>query len=260
MALLTFLSDFGEKDHYVAAVKAAILAAQPAQQIIDLSHHIHRHDIGHAAYVIRQVYTAFPAGTVHLVAVDSILPGTDRLVAVALNEHYFVGHDTGIYYLIHPDTPKLAVQLDAPKGTFPARDVLAAAAARLANGASMSSLGQPIENLNIRVDRQLKATKREMVGQVVHIDHFGNVITNISRREFDTICGLHGGAPRILVRFARETFTQLHKSYAEVDDGDCFVLFNSYELLEIGIKKGRASDLLGLRADTPVVIEFNPEG
>ncbi len=259
MALLTFLSDFGEKDHYVAAVKAAILAVQPSQQIVDISHHIHRHDIGHAAYVIRQLYTSFPRGTVHLIAVDPVLPGSDKLIALELNDHLFVGHDSGIHYLIHPETPTAAVQLASSASTFPARDTLGAAAAQLANGARLSSLGESIANLNIRVDRQLKATKREMVGQVIHIDHYGNLVTNISQREYDTICSLHGGNPRILVRFARESFSQLHKSYGEVEDGDCFVLFNAYGFLEIGIKKGRAAELLGLKLDTPIFIEFNPE-
>jgi hypothetical protein len=259
MALLTFLSDFGEKDHYVAAVKAAILAVQPTQQMVDISHHIHRHDIGHAAYVIRQVYTSFSPGTVHLIAVDPVLAGSEKLVALELNNHFFVGHDSGIYHLIHAEKPISAIELPSSGSTFPARDVLGAAAAKLANGARLDSLGAPIEALNIRMDRQLKATKREMVGQVIHVDHFGNLVTNISQREFDTICKLHRGNPRIWVRFARESFSQLHKSYGEVDDGDCFVLFNAYGFLEIGIKKGRAADLLGLKLDTPIFIEFNPE-
>jgi len=258
MAFITFMSDFGERDHYVAAVKAAILGMQPAQQIIDISHHIDRHDIGHAAYVMRKSYTLFPNGTVHLIAVDSVLPGTEKLVAVELNGHFFVGHDTGIYYLIHQESAPLSVRLESQNSTFPARDALATAAVKLANGTTLASLG-PAVPLQVKVDRQLKATKREMVGQVVHIDHFGNLITNITKKDFDAICLLHGGNPAYNVRFAHEQINQLHKSYSDVDDADCFVLFNSDGFLEIGLRKARAAQLLAMKLDSPVMIEFNPD-
>lgn len=258
MAFITFMSDFGERDHYVAAVKAAILGIQPTQQIIDISHHIDRHDIGHAAYVMRKSYSLFPKGTVHLIAVDSVLPGTDKLVALELNGHFFVGHDTGIYYLIHPENPSLSVRLESKNSSFPAKDTLAEAAVKLAKGSALAGLG-PAVPLQVKVDRQLKATKREMVGQVVHIDHFGNLITNINKKDFDAICQLHGGNPRYNVRFAHEQVSQLNKSYNEVEDADCFVLFNSDGFLEIGLRKARAAQLLAMKLDSPVMIEFNPE-
>lgn len=256
MAILTFLSDFGEKDHYVAAVKAAILAVNPSQQIIDISHQIRRHDIGHAAYVMKQVYNAFPEGTVHLMAIDPILSGSHWPVALKQTGHYFVGHDSGIQHLISSTPPEEIVEIPSKGGTFPARDTLAPAAARLAQGESLASIGKPIAALQVKMDRQLKATKREMVGQVIHIDHYGNLITNINKQDFDAICALHGGNPEYTLRFARELFTQIHQNYRDVEAGDCFVLFNSYGFLEIGINKGRAAELLGLKLDTPVIIEF----
>lgn len=257
MALLTFLSDFGEKDHYVAAVKAAILRKFPSQPILDISHHIRPNDIGHAAYVIRQVFSSFPEGTVHLVAVDPVMRGASDPVAVKLGNHFFVGHDSGIHHLIRPEPVQAAVTLPSADNTFPARDILAPAAAQLANGTPLEELGSPRSELQIRIDRQLKATKKEIVGQVVHIDVYGNLVTNINRRDFDAICKIHGGNPPYTVRFAREQFQRLHTTYSDVEGGECFVLFNAYGLLEIGINKGRACDLMGLRLDTPVIIEFN---
>ncbi|MCP4460349.1 MAG: SAM-dependent chlorinase/fluorinase [Cytophagales bacterium] len=258
MAAVTFMSDFGEEDHYVAAVKAAILSQNSDQLIIDISHNIRRHDIAHAAYVIKQSYPSFPSETVHLIAVDPVQKGFDSLVAVRLNDHYFVSHDSGIFSLIDVYPPTQSVELEGSTSTFPARDFLSKAVSRLANGESLNALGNPIAQLQTRVNRQLKATKREIVGQVIHVDHYGNLVTNINKSDFDTIAKLLGGNPNYRIQFAREQFQQFHNNFNDVESGDCFVLFNAYGFLEIGINKGRASDLLGLRMETPVLIEFNP--
>lgn len=258
MAVITFLSDFGEKDHYVAAVKARIISKNPGQQIIDISHDVRRHDISHAAFVMKSVFNDFPKGTVHLISVDPVTNRNVRLVAVDLDGHYFVSHDSGIFNLISGTPPSLAVALPPRESSFEAKNILASVAARLASGESLSSVGNQINDLDMKMDRQLKATKREMVGQVIHIDHFGNLITNINRTDFDNICKINGGNPAYTIRFSREIFNRIHGNYADVEDGDCFVLFNSSGLLEIGINKGRASELLGLKKDALVVIEFNP--
>ena len=258
MAAITFMSDFGEEDHYVGAVKAVILSENPDQMITDISHKIRRHDIGHAAYIIKQIYQSFPANTVHLIAVDPMQKGFEDLIAVRINEHYFVSHDSGIFSLIHSQPPDQIVHLERTSSTFPARDFLAPAAVRLAEGKDFGSLGNLKRELQTKVDRQLKATKREIVGQVVHIDHYGNLVTNINCDEFEKICELLGDDPAYMVRFMREQFTRIHQNFSDVESGECFVLFNAYGFLEIGINKGRACDLLGLRMETPVLIEFNP--
>ena len=252
------MSDFGDNDHYVAAVKAVIVSQNPNQAIIDTSHKIRRHDIGHAAYVIKQIYRSFPTNTVHLIAVDPVQKGFEELVAVRLKNQYFVSHDSGIFSLIHSQPPDHIVQLKRMTSTFLAKDFLAPAACHLANGEDMESLGTIKSELQMRVDRQLKATKREIVGQVIHIDYYGNLITNINRGEFEKILELLGGNPTYAIRFAREQFLKIHQTFNDVESGECFVLFNAYGFLEIGINKGRACDLLGLRMETPVHIEFNP--
>ena len=258
MPAITFMSDFGEEDHYVAAVKAVILSRNPSQAITDISHKIRRHDIGHAAYVIKQIYQSFPTDTVHLIAVDPVQKGFEELVAIRLNGHYFVSHDSGIFSLIHGQPPDQIVQLERKHSTFLARDFLGPAAAHLANGKDIGSLGERKSELQTRVDRQLKANKREIVGQVIHIDHYGNLVTNINREVFEKILELLGDSPTYRVRFSREQFPRIHQTFNDVESGECFVLFNAYGFLEIGINKGRACDLLGLRMETPVIIEFNP--
>lgn len=256
MAVITFLSDFGMKDHYVAAVKAEILTLNQSQVVVDISHDIKRHDLLHGAHVLKRVFRSFPEGSVHMVAIDSVNIESRELVALRLENHFFIGHNSGFYGLVSSEIPTAIVKLGNANSTFPAKDVFAKAALQLALGKEISSLGTPIENLVQKVDRQLKLTKREIVGQVVYIDHFGNLITNIEKGHFDKIAELNGGTPNYQVRFSREVFTTFHTGYSDVDNGDCFVFFNSYGVLEIGINKGRASDLLGLKHDDLITIEF----
>ena len=206
--------------------------------------------------MLKQVFKDFPEGTVHMIAIDPITNQSERLVAMRLDSHFFVGSDSGIYSLISSLTPDEVVEISSEAMTFPARYHLAEIAAEIAKGTSLVSLGQPIENLVTKVDRHVRMTKREIAGQVIHIDHFGNLISNIEKSQFEKIQELNGSGIPFRVRFAREEFTSFHSHYSDVEGGDCFVIFNSYGYLEIGINKGRAADLLGLRLDAPVLIEF----
>lgn len=255
MALITFMSDFGTVDHYVAAVKAVILSEDNKQPLVDISHSIRPFDIAHAAHTIREVYRDFPEGTIHLLAVDSAR-GRSDLVALELHGHYFVGFDCGIFSLVSSELPTAVVSLEATASTFPVRDVLAQACLRLSAGEKLESLGAAKSELVTLYSRQLKVTKREIAGNVISVDHFGNLITNISQKEFETIVKLNGGGARYLIRFGREQFEQVHSYYTDVESGDCFVFFNSSGFLQIGINKGNASQLLGLSVDSPVLIEF----
>lgn len=256
MAVITFMSDFGTEDHYVAAVKAAILRSSPAIQVIDISHSIYPSDIGHASYVLKSVFRDFPEGTVHLCAIDTGSREPSRLIAVKLEKHFFVGADCGLFSLLSDQQPEMLIELSVhTPGTFAAKDVLASASAALADGKSISTLGQPSQQLKVLYARQLKVTKREIAGNVIRVDHYGNLITNISRKEFDTITKLNGGVPYEIC-FGRERASSLNQSFSEVESGEYFVFFNSVGLLQIGINKGHASELLGLNLDTPVVINF----
>lgn len=257
MALITFMSDFGTVDHYVAAVKASIIAEAPDQHIADITHDIRPFDISHAANVLRNVYRDFPFKTVHLVAVDAMREKA-KAIAVELDGHVFVGFDTGIFSLLSDKQPNHIVVLENGQSTFPAKDVLAKAALKLANGSKLEDVGNVASEMTQLYARQLKVTKSEIAGHVVSVDHYGNLITNISKEAFQKIVEINGGdATNYAVRFGRERFENLHSFFSDVESGDCFVLFNSSGYLQVGINKGHASELLGLFVDSPVVIEFN---
>lgn len=256
MALVTFMSDFGLADHYVAAVKARLLRVNPGLQIIDLSHQIEPFSIIHASHVLGQVFRDFPPGTVHLIAVGSHNERNCRPVAVKLEEHFFVGPDNGIISLISEKLATAVVDLSehtpAGVGSFPSRDIFAEVAAKLASGAVIQDFGKRKEDIYRFTNRQVRATHEQISGVVMHVDHFGNLLTNIDKTTFED---LHQGR-NYQVQVGRERFAQIQDHYHQVENGECFLLFNSNGFLEIGINKGHASQLLGIGFDNPIHIRF----
>ncbi len=252
MALITFMSDFGITDHYVASVKARILSVNPGLQIIDVSHVIEAHNIAHGAYVLRSVFREFAKGTVHLAAVDSLSKGY-RFIAIKIEDHFFVGPDNGLFSLISDKEPSVVAEIKVQgekKSTFPARDILAKSAALLASGKALDDIGVFTSDFQRLLDRQVRATKKQITGTVIRVDHYGNLITNIKEEEFNHLCH----QKRYTVSFARESLNAINTSYEGLEDGDCFIIFNNFGLLEIGIYRGNASELLGLGYDSPVNI------
>lgn len=255
MAVITFLSDFGTKDHYVAAVKASILSINPGIQIIDLSHSISPYDISQAAYVLSHSFRLFPKGTVHLIAMNDSNEEQSRLVAVKLEDHYFVGSDSGIFSLLSDETPTATVLIPSQPSVFLAKDEFAPIAAKLASGADIHSMGKRLDGVSKLFRRQPKLTKKEIVGNIVHIDRYGNLISNINRIDFDKILELN--QKKIFeIQIGREKYTKIQQHYSDADPGECCIVFNSSDQLEIGINLGNAAELLGLRFDSPIFIYF----
>lgn len=258
MAIITFMSDFGMSDHYVAAVKAKILSVNPGLQIVDISHQIEPFNLAHAAYVLKSVFRNFPKGTVHLVSVNSHAEKTNRYLSAQLEDYIFVIPDNGIISLISDQEPGMIAELFNNIDTstsFPAKNTLAKAAAMLASGSAINDVGNYTKEYIQRVDRKFRATKKQISGNIIRVDHFGNLITNIEREVYNIL----SKDRKFTVQFGREKTNKINHSYNEVDDGDCFVVFNDLGLLEIGINKGNASSLLGLKYDNPVSIIFEED-
>lgn len=255
MAIVTLLTDSGESDHYVAAIKAKIISVNPGIRVEDISHKIKPADIAHAAFVLRAVFRDFPKGTVHLVGVDSTGNRGDALIALQLEDHFFVGCDNGLFGLISEKPHQQLVELNAINSistTFPERDVFAHAASKLASGVSITNLGKSMPSFKKMIDRQVKATKKQITGSVIRVDRMGNLITNISKETFDIL----SKGKVYTIQFGGEKFRRMHTQYSQAEQGECFIVFNSLNLLEIGIYKGNASELLGLGYDSAVNILF----
>jgi S-adenosylmethionine hydrolase len=255
MAIVTLLTDSGDTDHYVAAIKARIISINPGIRIEDLSHRIAAADIAHAAFVLRSVFRDFPKGTVHLAGVDAVGNRGDACIALQLEDHFFVGCDNGLFGLISDKPHQHLVELNAINPittTFPERDIFAPAAVKLASGVSITNLGKPMPTFKKMIDRQVKATKKQITGTVIRVDNFGNLITNIPKDVFELL----SNNKVYTIQFGGEKFRKVHTLYNQAEQGECFIVFNSQGLMEIGIYKGNASELLGLDYDSAVNITF----
>ncbi len=255
MAIITLLTDSGENDHYVAAIKAKIMSINPGVRVMDITHKIASCDIAHAAFVLRSLFRDFPKGTVHLVGVHATGNRGDSPIALQLEDQFFIGADNGLFGLISEKSHQTLIELNTINSintTFPERDIFAPAAVKLASGIALSDLGKPLPSFKKMIDRQVKATKKQITGTIIHVDSVGNLITNIPKETFEYL-----SANKVYtVQFAGEKFRRIHTNYNQADDGECFILFNSLGLLEIGIYKGNASELLGLSYDSSVNIFF----
>jgi S-adenosylmethionine hydrolase len=255
MAIITFMSDFGWRDPYVASIKAKILSLNHNIHIIDISHEIEHFNIPHAAYVMRNVFRDFPKGTVHLVCVNTPMTGREKMVALKLEEHYFVGMDTGFFSLLSDKLPSVIVELrkdDKYAAVFPERSTLATSAVSLASGSSIYNMGIELTELGSMMLPQVKITKNQIWGRVIHIDHYGNLITNITLDMFDKV----HDARSYTVMFSREQLEIISNTYNSVESGECVAVFNSSGNLEIAICHGNASELLGLQYDSQIQIRF----
>ena len=143
--------------------------------------------------------------------------------------------------------------INAVQSTFPEKEILAPVAAKLASGVALADLGKPMSSFKKMIDRQVKATKKQIAGHVIRVDNFGNLITNIPKEAFDLL----SKSKTFTVQFGGEKFRRIHTQYNQADEGECFLLFNSLGLLEIGIYKGNASELLGLTYGNMVNILFD---
>ena len=256
MAIVTLLTDSGESDHYVAAIKAKILSINPGLKIVDISHQIKPSDVAHAAYILRAVFRDFPKGTVHVVGVDSAGQRDDAAIALQLEDHYFIGTDNGLFGLISDKPHQFLAELNtiqSIQSTFPEKDIFAPAAAKLASGVGMADIGRPMGTFKKMIDRQVKATKKIIAGHVIRVDNYGNLITNIPKEAFDIL----SKGKTFTVQFGGEKFRRIFTHYNQAEEGECFLLFNNLGLLEIGIYKGNACELLGLAYDSMVNITFD---
>ena len=254
MAIITFMSDFGHRDPYVAVVKAKISALNHNATIFDVSHDIEHYNVAHAAFVISSVYKDFPKGTVHILGVNSLNKKRDKFIAAKIDDHYFVGGDNGLFSLLSdkPVTAIVDINHQKVKTTFPELDIFAKAAVYLANEKNIYDLGPQLDGVNRLINRESSVADNRLLGNVVHVDSYGNLITNIDKATFDRVAD----GRNFEVNIGREHVNKIANSYAEVDEGDCAVVFNSLGLLEVAINKGNASQLLGVRYDGVISIEF----
>lgn len=181
MQIITFLSDFGDKDWFVAAVKGEILKITRDVFIVDITHELIPYDIHSAAFLLKSVYSNFPAGTIHLCVIDPGVGSERKPIIVESGGYFFVGPDNGIFsYVDDRDRKVYEIKVKGTlSSTFHAREIFGPTAARLAKGLKPRQLGFRVKHFIKFEFPKMKKKKRKIYGEVVYIDHFGNLITNI---------------------------------------------------------------------------------
>ena len=276
MSIITLTTDFGNKDYAVGAVKAALISAISPLQIVDISHEISPYNLTECAYILRNAYLVFPKGSIHIIGVESEQTPENRHLAMHYNHHYFIGADNGIMALIlDQHRPEKVVEINIHNNvvtSFPVLDVFVNVAAHIARQGQLEVIGKPITAIKEIKELQpvINTEKNQILGAVIYIDNYGNVVTNITQKLFDEV-----GMSRNFTIFARnEKFRQVYTAYSEaIDfnipvgkraaDGKKLALFNAAGHLEIAVYKsnpntvGGANTLFGLSYRDPITVVFD---
>lgn len=240
--VITLLTDFGTADYFVGAVKGAILSVNRRAVIVDITHEIPPQDIEAGAFTLLAAYKTFPAGTIHLGVVDPGVGSKRRPIIVSANEQFFVGPDNGLFTYVYDREPShriVHITSDhffrpQPSTTFHGRDVFAPVAAALANGVAFEEFGADI-------DDAVRLPSLETPLRIIHIDRFGNCVTNITRDQ----------APREIVVQGR-TITEFRRFYGEGNDEALFAIWGSAGFLEISVNGGSAAQVLSVKRGDPI--------
>jgi S-adenosyl-L-methionine hydrolase (adenosine-forming) len=253
LGLITLLTDFGDRDSFVASMKGVILTINPHATIVDLSHHVPPHSIEDAAYLLKSSYRYFPEGTVHVAVVDPGV-GSARRPLIAKSEHYFfLAPDNGLLTPILTEDGEMEVReiensdfrLTSPGHTFDGRDLFAPAAAWLTRQQPFASFGRLIDDCKTFTISKPKWEAKALVGEIVHVDRFGNLISNLTPHHVKEIRDVTK-RPDPLIRITCHTIDGLVGSYQEGDTQLPRALINSNGQLEIFLKESSAASLLQL--------------
>lgn len=275
MAIISLTTDFGEKDHFVGAIKGAIYSETEDVKIVDISHSVSPFNVQEAAYILKNAYKNFPERSIHVFGVDSERNPDNRHIAVLLDNHYFVGADNGVMSLVAGEIkPDKIVEVNIYNDLdtiFPCMDVFVRVACHIARGGTLEVIGKPVDELkSLKTFIPIINTEQDVItGHVIYVDNYGNVVTNISRQLFENV-----RKGRDFELYARNyKFEKIYNKYSDIvnfsvekprrdDDGRRLAVFNSAGYVELAIYRsnletvGGASSLLGLSYRDVVTVRF----
>lgn len=275
MAIITLTTDFGTKDPFVGAVKGAILSQLPKAAIVDISHTVSPFNIQECAYILKNTYHYFPAGSIHIIGIDAELSPENQHIVLQIQGHYFISANNGIISLITSGVPpEKMFEINLPQltpGSFPVLQVFVQVACHIARGGTLEVIGKPFKHLKQLRDFEPRVTNNgnTICGHVIYIDNYGNVVTNIAQHLFEAY--RNGRGFELVARTT--TLRAIQKHYNGIVDftldkahrkgpGDALALFNAAGYIELAIYKsdlhtvGGASTLLGLQYRDSVTVHF----
>jgi S-adenosylmethionine hydrolase len=256
--IVTLTTDFGDGSSYVAAMKGALLSVDPAARIVDLCHSLPPQNLVAAARFLPEVLPYLPRGSIHVIVVDPGV-GSDRaLLCVSWNGQILLVPDNGCWTSLEPlaEEPITVIRLSRREfwrqkisPTFHGRDILAPVAGHLSRGVSPGDLGDRTTEWRRLALPKARVKGGDVWGEVVHIDHFGDLITNVS-------ASMIGAAP--LVRIGDMTISRIVQTYADAEPGSLVALIGSSGQLEVAVVNGSAAERLGLKIGAPVEVLASP--
>lgn len=276
MGIITLTTDMGLYDHYVASLKGRILSALPEARIVDISHAVHPFDVSEAAYLVSSCFRDFPKGSVHVIGVDSEpvvnFGGSDGSFPSILvfEDQYFISNDNGFFGSFLGEHRadsfwRIDNVLSNPKMfRFPTKNMLLPVAIELLKGTKIDSLASPFEGYRQAFAPTALYEQNLIKGHVLHIDGYGNAITNVHKSLFDRA----GKDVPFILYFKKQDYyiDVISNAYNEVPQGEKVAIFNENDMLEIAINRGAnrssggAEQLFGLHRGDMIRIEFTPAG
>jgi len=256
--VITLLTDFGLKDPYVASMKGVILSINPKCTLVDITHQVNPHDIREGAFILAQTYSTFPKGTIHLAVVDPGVGSPRNPVLFVTKNYFLIGPDNGLFSIaLKAETVKQAVVLTNQKfflseisSTFHGRDIFAPVAAYLSLGVKPESFGPLFKSWHEISFPDPAMKQGNLTGEIVHVDAFGNLVSNIDRKSL-----LQFSKGRFFViKIAKRTMRGLKKGYWEGRKDEPMALIGSGGFLEISIREGNAQKILKVKRGDRVIV------
>jgi S-adenosylmethionine hydrolase len=256
--MITLMTDFGTSDHYVGVMKGVILNINPQVEIVDITHAIPPQDILGAAFLIDSTYRYFPSGTIHVVVVDPGVGSERRAIVCQTETAYFVCPDNGLLtHILHNEKHAHAVAVENSayflpqvSNTFHGRDIFAPVAAHLSRGVPISELGNPVTQPVQLALPKPQVTEEMVIGHIIWIDSFGNLVTDISREILESLEGQNG----VVIHAGSAKIDHFNRSYAESEIGEVLAIIGSFNRLEISINQGNAAQVLELKRGDTITI------
>jgi len=260
--IITLITDFGLRDSYVAEMKAVILGIKPDATIVDITHEIEKFSIRTGAYVLASASRYFPIGTIHVAVIDPSVGTKRRPILIQTSKSYFIGPDNGILVLVAKnhgiehvyEISNRKLMLPRISSTFHGRDVFAPAAANLANGVSPATFGPEIHNIVMPEFTKIRRRKNMLVGEILHIDGFGNITTNFGETELNQL--KTKTTVNVKLKNARLRL-KLCKAYADVEPHEPLAVVGSHEFLEISINQGNAAETFKIREGDKIILYYS---
>jgi S-adenosylmethionine hydrolase len=256
MPIITLTTDYGTQDGFVAQMQGVILGLSPESRLVNVTHEINPFAVMQAALVLKGISRYFPPGTIHCAVVDPGVGSDRRNIALRTGNQIFVGPDNGLFsLLLTEEIPWEAREIQNseyimpdPHPTFHGRDVFAPVAAHLSLGKAFESVGNMIQDPVRLPVSSPRISKEGVEGQVIHIDRFGNLTTNIDSRMLPNSIKT--------ISIAHWTISRMSKYFNEVQAGEPVALMNSFGFLEIAVNRGNAAQDLGIGKGTRVSVQF----